>query len=341
MQLPPEQTARFYRIWLALLHYVNEQQYLVPAFPASEERNGLLPLADELRLRNALWADDGLRERFISANPAGLSSADLAVVASWRYRRAGSFYIVRALKKYTVFLSEDIPPRAYGVLGLSTPIEELARGPLPVLAQTVLLPFEGRIIYDGLLQWYAVVFGPGVRSRLNAEYRNAQEREGVITTLEPANLPADPQERRTAVLARNTKIVQAFRKDLSSKGLSPKTVEQHVERLRTLPGPPCWRMIPHGDCSTPGLRMCRAICTRMETRPSRRVSSALSASCKRRSAWTTNKQKSCTSGLSRHRPSGSLPLETYRYAACSTRRRSRSKLARPYICRLRLFNLFT
>ncbi len=228
MQLPPEQTARFYRIWLALLHYVNERQDLIPAFPASEERNGLLPLSDELQLRNALWADDGLRERFISANPAGLSSADLAVVASWRYRRAGSFYIVRALKKYTVFLSEDLPPRAYGVLGLSTPIEELVRGPLPVLAQTVLLPFEGRIIYDGLLQWYAVVFGPGVRSRLNTQYRNAQEREGVITTLEPANLLADPQERRTAMLARNTKIVQAFRKDLSSKRLSPKTVEQHV-----------------------------------------------------------------------------------------------------------------
>lgn len=227
MQLPPEQTARFYRIWLALLHYVNEQQHLVPAFPASEERNELLPLSDELCLRNVLWADDGLRERFISANPASLSSADLAVVASWRYRRAGSFYIVRALKKYTVFLSEDIPPRAYGVLGLSTPIEELAPGHLPVLAQTVLLPFESRIIYDGLLQWYAVVFGPGIRARLNAEYRNAQEREGVITTLEPAHLPADPQEQRTAVISRNTKIVQAFGKDLSSKGLSPKTVEQH------------------------------------------------------------------------------------------------------------------
>jgi len=228
MQLPPEQTARFYQIWLALLHYVNDQLHLVPAFPASEERNGLLPLSDELQLRNALWADDELRERFISANPAGLSSADLAVVASWRYRRAGSFYIVRALKKHAVFLSEDAPPRAYGVLGLSTPLEELARGPLPVLAQTVLLPFEGQIIYDGLLQWYAVVFGPGIRARLNVEYRNAQEREGVITTLEPAGLPADPQEGRTAVLARNTKTLQAFRKDLSSKGLSSKTVEQHV-----------------------------------------------------------------------------------------------------------------
>jgi hypothetical protein len=114
------------------------------------------------------------------------------------------------------------------VLGLSTSIEELARRPLPVLVQTVLLPFEGQIIYDGLLQWYAVVFGPGIRARLNTEYRNAQEREGIITALEPADFPANRQQGRPAVLARNTRILQAFRKDLSSKGLSPKTVEQHV-----------------------------------------------------------------------------------------------------------------
>jgi hypothetical protein len=33
MQLPREQTKRFYRIWLALLHHVNDQLHLVPAFP--------------------------------------------------------------------------------------------------------------------------------------------------------------------------------------------------------------------------------------------------------------------------------------------------------------------
>src|SRR5258708_34336109 len=99
-----------------------------------------------MRLRTALWADDRLRERFITTNPAGLSSADLAVVASWQYRRAGSFYLVRALKKYTIFLSEDVPPRAYGVLGLSTPIWELAKRPRPVSVQPLILPFEDTII---------------------------------------------------------------------------------------------------------------------------------------------------------------------------------------------------
>lgn len=227
MQLPPEQTARFYRIWLALLRFVNEEQRLVPAFHATEE-DGPLSLSGEMQLRNALWADDALREHFISSNPAGLSSADLAVVASWHYRRAGSFYLVRSLKTYTVFLTEEEPQRAYGVLGLSSPIEEMVHLPLPVYAQAVLLPFEDQIIYDGLLQSYAVVFGPGIRARLNTEYRNAREREGITTTLGPVSLAADPREVRTLALARNARIVQAFRKDLSSKGLSPKMVEQHV-----------------------------------------------------------------------------------------------------------------
>jgi hypothetical protein len=105
-----------------------------------------------MQLRNALWADDALRERFVKINPAGLEASDLALVASWQYRRAGSFFIVRSLKKYTVFLSEDSPPRAYGVL----------------------LPFEDQIIYDGLLRSYAIVFGPSIRALLHEDYRNAE-----------------------------------------------------------------------------------------------------------------------------------------------------------------------
>jgi len=49
-------------------------------------------------LRDALWADDALRDRFIADNPAGLPPADLALVASWRHRLAGSFFIERYLK---------------------------------------------------------------------------------------------------------------------------------------------------------------------------------------------------------------------------------------------------
>ena len=121
MQLPPEQTARFYRIWLALLHDVNEQLHLVPAFSASE-KDAPLPLSDEMQLRNALWANDALREGFITVNPAGLEVSDLAVVASWQYRRAGSFYLVRSLKNTPSFSPKRSPNTPTACSDCPTPL---------------------------------------------------------------------------------------------------------------------------------------------------------------------------------------------------------------------------
>jgi hypothetical protein len=230
MVLPPEATDRFYRIWFALLHAVNQQLQLVPSLPA-EPGTGTVPTADALQLRNALWADDALRERFVADNPAGLPPADLELVASWRYRLAGSFFIERYLKKYTVFLSATRPEHAYGVLGLVSPIEEIVGPYLPVYVEAVLLPFDGQIIYDSLLTTHAVSFGPGIRASLRTAYRDAQEREGVITTLVPPAVPATPEAARADAHQRATKVLSAFRQHLVRAGLSPRTAEQHVATI--------------------------------------------------------------------------------------------------------------
>jgi hypothetical protein len=230
MVLPPEATDRFYRIWLALLHAVNQQLQLVPSLPA-EVGAAAVPTADTLRLRNALWADDGLRERFVADNPAGLPAADLELVASWRYRLAGAFFIERYLKKYTVFLSATRPEHAYGVLGLVSPIEEIVGPYLPVYVEAVLLPFDGQIIHDSLLTTHAVSFGPGIRASLRTAYRDAQEREGVMTTLVPPAVPATPEAVRADARQRTTKVLRAFRQHLVQAGLSPRTAEQHVATI--------------------------------------------------------------------------------------------------------------
>lgn len=106
MKLPPDQVERFYSIWVPLLHYVNEQRHLVEPFPP-HPREAILPVENVQKLRDALWADDALRERFIELNPFGFSSADLSLLESWRYRVAGNFFVMRYLKKYTVFLSGE------------------------------------------------------------------------------------------------------------------------------------------------------------------------------------------------------------------------------------------
>ncbi len=229
MLVAPEETARFYRVWLALLHYVNARRQLVPAF-SPEPDQASLPTEDALRLRDVLWTDDPLREQFVADNPAGLPPADLALVASWRHRLAGNFFIERSLKQHTIFLSEGAPARAYGVLGLASPFDELVGPYLPVYVQAVLLPFEDRIIYDSLLRSYTMTFGPGIRRSLREAYRDAKEREGVITTLVPS-APPGPASARADVAGRNRQVLAAFRRELTRAGLRPRTADQHVATI--------------------------------------------------------------------------------------------------------------
>ena len=230
MRLAPQETERFYRIWFALLHYVNTQLHLVPTFPAAPGEQDVSPEVT-MQVRDALWANDALREQFIADNLAQLSAPDLALVASWQYRLTGSFYIFRSLQNYTIFLSDTTPAHAYGVLGLVSTIEETVPLPLPVFTQAVLLPFEHHITYDSLFTSYNVVFGPGYRHDLQEQYRNIQEREGIITSFLPEDQAARQAHQRTDILARNRKVFSAFRRELGKAGLSPQTVEIHVTTI--------------------------------------------------------------------------------------------------------------
>jgi hypothetical protein len=225
MRLAPWQTRRFYHIWFALLRFVNDQRHLVPAFASLRDEQALSP-ADELQLRDALWADETLLEDFLVTNPADLASRDLDVVASWRSRLAGNFFVVRSFKRYTVFLSEHTPQHAYGVVGLLRTIEEAARLPLPFYTRAVLLPFEGQITYDGLLHSSAVSFGPRIRRVLADVYRHAKEREGIITSL-----PA-PSSQEQDAQASTEQTLQAFRRYLFNVGLGPQLADQHVATIQ-------------------------------------------------------------------------------------------------------------
>lgn len=226
MILAPADTARFYTIWFPLLHFVSRRRGIVPDFPATYGAGSVSP-NDAVQLRDALWADDSLREAFIVENPAGLGEADLALVASWRTRVTGNFYFFRQLKKHAVFLPERGEPTAYAVLGLASPIDESVPVPPPCLVSTTLLPFEGKIIYDSLMRSYNVYFGSGIRGGLNETYKAAQERGRLITTLEGGDAGSTPE----AIGARNGKLLAAFQKHITRANTSLKTLEAHRATL--------------------------------------------------------------------------------------------------------------
>lgn len=186
MQLPTAEAERFYRLYHSLLAFANCELGIAPDLEAAADIRAS-PVNVVAHIRDGLYEHHDLIPAFVRHRSAELGGADAALVSSWADFRAGTFLVYRYLKKHAIFLEPD-ECLAFGVLALHDPLEHVLGSRLPVMVRAVLLPFEGRIVYDGLLASYAVTFGGGLRSRLADEYAIARADPGVITSL-----PVDEQ----------------------------------------------------------------------------------------------------------------------------------------------------
>ncbi len=183
MNLSNDDARLFFKLFLALLAYANRHLNVVPKVStvsdiqeAGTENTG--------KIRDALYAHPELFDRFCAENPEKFAAEELSIVANWKHRVSGEFYLMRYLKKYAVFMPAKKSDHLYGVLGLFDPINVvLSEQPLPVWLQATLLPFKGQIIYDGLVAPYTILFGPGIRSELDDLYRRLKQKEGIVEQL--------------------------------------------------------------------------------------------------------------------------------------------------------------
>lgn len=195
MNLATQDAQLFFKLFLALLAYTNRQLRVVPKVskPTDLHRLGTERTA---KIRDALYEHSELFDHFISDNPEGFNSEELKIIASWKHRISGEFYLMRYLKKYGVFMSAKEAEHLYGVLALFDPFDAVLRAqPLPVLLKATLLPFKGQIIYDGLVAPYTILFGRGITSDLKRTYNRLKEKEGIIEQL--VNPEGDPGVRTT------------------------------------------------------------------------------------------------------------------------------------------------
>jgi hypothetical protein len=183
MLLEPDDAKQFFRLHRTLMFFVNQRLNVIPSKVTTPEEFVDLLQEDGVKLRAALNGKLDLIESFVDENPAHLPDDELDIVRSWRHLVAGQFIVFRELKKHTVFLTTTTPVIAYGVLALSQPFEDLIGPYLPVMTQTVLLPFKGKIVYDGVLSRYNISFGPGIRRSMNKSFKEAKLRHGIVTTL--------------------------------------------------------------------------------------------------------------------------------------------------------------
>ena len=232
MKLSPADVKTFYEIQSALYSFVNRQRQLFPQFKTREELRDGATLEQLDAIRQVLYDDIRLLDEFVAANPDNLPQGHLEIARTWRHFRAGTFYILRYLKKYTIFLDSGDPPRAYGVLGLHIDFDEILPMRPPIMVEAVLLPFRDRIVFDGILKPYNIYFGGGIKRSLNEAYRLAKERFGIITSL----LPGAEEE---GIAGANIRVLKAFEKWLFRYGLRPKLWSGMWATCASSPRPSC------------------------------------------------------------------------------------------------------
>jgi hypothetical protein len=187
MNLPQKDADLFYKLMWGLQFFVNQQLNILPEI-SSLKGYIALPSQNKVEVRDHLWAKASIIDDYVSQNPDGLPADDLAIISKWKGFVGGTFQIFRHLKNHTIFISEK--SSVYAVLSLYDFFRDMFPGqPLPINVNAVLLPFKGKIVYDGMLKMYPVFWGKNLRSELNDTYMRAKQNGRVITTLEPSEVP--------------------------------------------------------------------------------------------------------------------------------------------------------
>ena len=183
MKLSTQDADLFFELMWSLQFFVNQRLQVLSNVSTLDAYIGCSG-EEKAQVRDALYDNIELIDAFIEEDPYQFPDDKVAIIAKWRRLVAGEFYIERLLKKYAIFISSD--DKVYAVLALHDSFEDMFYpAQLPVLAEAVLLPFKGKIIYDGLLGSYNILFGGGISSELKEVYMAAKQNGRIIETLEP------------------------------------------------------------------------------------------------------------------------------------------------------------
>lgn len=182
MKLSKEDASLFYKLMWALLFYTNQKYPVIKELKEPMFKNR--PPAEIICLHEKLFSHPELIDSFIDENPFSFVREELEIIKSWKNFMKGNFLIMAYLREYTAFLTIKNVQKVYGVLGLHDKIRDVIPPFLPQYAETILLPFRGRIIYCGYIHTYKVQIGENLRRGIQDEYQKAKRRFGIITSLD-------------------------------------------------------------------------------------------------------------------------------------------------------------
>lgn len=168
----------FFNNWLKLLAYVNDEYNIVKGFGHPNVPTGLNK-DDVIKIREKLWQEKSIIDKYLKSNELEKDEYDL--VNSWKKSIRENFIIIKEVKKYCIMLNEA-NDELYGVHGVSNGFSSMI--PLfPFMLNTVLIPFNNKIIYDTIILHNGIQLGPNYRRSYTEKYKMIKETKGIRLVL--------------------------------------------------------------------------------------------------------------------------------------------------------------
>ena len=158
----------FYNLYFSLLEYVNNKYHIDTSLKKIYKQeyldpNQLMPIIEYL-----FEDKEKIIDAYIKDNPHNFNSEDLEKVSKFKQGIRGMFTIAKYEEDYTALLASD---RVYMIKGLNSNIDEvIPYHDIPCIVTTSLFPYDGVIIYDGLLSTYPISMGTSFAKIVEKEY---------------------------------------------------------------------------------------------------------------------------------------------------------------------------
>ena len=182
-QLTRSECMLFYETWYGLMGHINKREKVIEAVIKPVWPN---PVSDEqvYKIREVLWENPAWIDDYLAA--AVLPDETRELLKSWRdHHKKGMFFVVDYSPEYAIVIgsNEQKEGRLYGIKGISRSLADAMRRELPIQFESVLLPFQGKIIYDSFMSTMPIEFGEGAKRAFREMYDNALV-HGIVSSLE-------------------------------------------------------------------------------------------------------------------------------------------------------------
>jgi hypothetical protein len=183
-QLSPDERKLFYETWYKLLTFINEK-YNITHTEINPEYLSFHDETELYKIREKIWGKPELINEFIE-NGNNLSEEEIGLLKSWKKKYIkGRFVLIKYNPNYAIFMRMDKrkKPKLYAVKGMTLSISGAIHRRLPIILETVILPFKDKIIYDSFITSQSIEFSDEIRNMFNEEYNKSEKKYGIITTL--------------------------------------------------------------------------------------------------------------------------------------------------------------